>query len=654
VTDRTTIDIAGTASYRLLCAEWAAGQGWHLFPLGVGSKTPALGESWPTMATTDPERIAAWCAADYNYGIACAPSGLLVVDEDEPGAFGEYASRRGQQVPATFTVSTGRGRHFYFRQPEGLPVPNSAGLSGLHLDVRGHGGYVVGPGSIHPTGDLYQPGDWHADLASCPEWLAQALAEPKATTRRVNGEPWDSPPSSSRFTEPAPEGERHDRAVRLAYWLRQRDLPYDLAEMAMSGWFARVEQPPVAEAYYDWSDAEKALTSAYELPVLEDANEEQETPLYADVATLLAGGPVDPPKPTVLGRLDGHALFYEGQVNVLFGDSEAGKTWVAKGAVAETLLAGGSALVVDVDHNGVQATVTHLRALGVPTEVLGDQSRFRYTDAEDAALLRRVIADARRWRPDIALIDCVGEVMAMLGLNSNSPDDYTRFHTMVPKPMAAAGTTTVTIDHLPKSPETKALGATGTHAKKRTVGGVMLRVKVDQQFTPGQGGSCYLTVHKDRHGGVREHCPTGEREPLAGKFVLADRDGSLGWHITAPNKEESRQAEMDRTGVGADVDALRGLDPPPESIRDVLRRMPWGQPRATAAFKAFQEAYPYPGPRGEIRDTPADEPDPDVALMAKPLTCEECGDFHAMRWGEPWWVVRCKPHNPLTYKKETT
>jgi hypothetical protein len=45
-------------------------------------------------------------------------------------------------------------------------------------------------------------------------------------------------------------------------------------------------------------------------------------------------------------------------------------------------------------------------------------------------------------------------------------------------------------------------------------------VKVKQPFTPDHGGSATLVVNKDRHGGLRKHCPNGDREPLAGTFKL--------------------------------------------------------------------------------------------------------------------------------------
>jgi hypothetical protein len=52
-------------------------------------------------------------------------------------------------------------------------------------------------------------------------------------------------------------------------------------------------------------------------------------PLFVDIAAILAKGIPPPPAPVLLRRTDGHALFYAAKVNVLFGDPECGKTWIA-------------------------------------------------------------------------------------------------------------------------------------------------------------------------------------------------------------------------------------------------------------------------------------------------------------------------------------
>ena len=54
-------------------------------------------------------------------------------------------------LPASVETITGRGRHVYLKWP-GVPVRNSAGKLAPGLDIRGDGGYVVCPPSVHPSG----------------------------------------------------------------------------------------------------------------------------------------------------------------------------------------------------------------------------------------------------------------------------------------------------------------------------------------------------------------------------------------------------------------------------------------------------------------------------------------------------------------------
>ena len=76
----------------------AAGRGWHVFPLRPGTKVPAV-RHWEHEATTDTEQIKELWSAELrrrdgwyvpeprNVGIACGPSGLVVLDLDlaKPG-----------------------------------------------------------------------------------------------------------------------------------------------------------------------------------------------------------------------------------------------------------------------------------------------------------------------------------------------------------------------------------------------------------------------------------------------------------------------------------------------------------------------------------------------------------------------------------------
>ena len=165
--------------------DYAAG-GWAIFPLRPRDKRPITANGFKA-ATTDPNIIRKWWAAtpEANIGLDCGRSGLVVIDLDRRGdkdGFAEWAdlTARANIAPATYTSLTGGGgRHLLFRAPEGVEVPNSAGKLASAIDVRGVGGYIVLPPSIHPSGTAYAWADPDAKIEPLPEpLLAPLLAEP--------------------------------------------------------------------------------------------------------------------------------------------------------------------------------------------------------------------------------------------------------------------------------------------------------------------------------------------------------------------------------------------------------------------------------------------------------------------------------------------
>jgi Bifunctional DNA primase/polymerase, N-terminal len=213
---------------RLLAAALAAaGRGWSVLPLRPDDKRPAFPDhtadrctgtdprcrdghaGWEQRATTDPDRIRrAWSTRPYGVGVACGPSGLLVLDVDLPklGAvppaewaidgvadgfdvLAVLAERAGQPFPAdTYTVQTGRGgTHLYYRQPAGARLGNGAGRLGWLLDTRGHGGYVVAAGSS-VDGHPYTVWDGRPP-AELPDWLAHLLTPAVAAPVRPTSAP---------------------------------------------------------------------------------------------------------------------------------------------------------------------------------------------------------------------------------------------------------------------------------------------------------------------------------------------------------------------------------------------------------------------------------------------------------------------------------
>ena len=110
------------------------------------------------VATTDARQIKAWWRKwpDANIGIATgAISGILVIDIDGREGLDAWQILLAQNRASlrTVTVKTARGWHLYFKLPSGFVIPCSTGGG---LDVRGEGGYVVAPPSIHASGHVYR------------------------------------------------------------------------------------------------------------------------------------------------------------------------------------------------------------------------------------------------------------------------------------------------------------------------------------------------------------------------------------------------------------------------------------------------------------------------------------------------------------------
>ncbi|MGA5516991.1 bifunctional DNA primase/polymerase [Streptomyces pseudogriseolus] len=175
-------------------------------------------------ATTDPARIRALFAAApraTGYGIACGlpPYHLVGVDldtkngTDPRAALRALALRHGFTVPPTVVVLTpSGGRHLWLSGPPDVVVPNSAGRLAPGIDIRGAGGYLVGPGSRTGHGTYRAaPGAAHLAPAPCPPALLRLLLPPPRAHH-------PTPPSAGghgqglvQFVLAAHEGQRNTR-----------------------------------------------------------------------------------------------------------------------------------------------------------------------------------------------------------------------------------------------------------------------------------------------------------------------------------------------------------------------------------------------------------------------------------------------------------
>ena len=120
-------------------------------------------------AKTDIRAIKAWWKRypDANIGIATGSisGGIVVIDidiDENKGVYGDESLREWEkengELPETWRAITGRGGyHIYYRSDE--KIKNTTNLY-PGIDIRGEGGYVVAPPSIHQNGNYYQ---WEFD-----------------------------------------------------------------------------------------------------------------------------------------------------------------------------------------------------------------------------------------------------------------------------------------------------------------------------------------------------------------------------------------------------------------------------------------------------------------------------------------------------------
>jgi len=152
------------------------------------------------------ERLPKRIRANRACNVACATgeiSGFWVLDLDGPEAEEDLASLVAVhgELPETVEQGTGKGRHLCFVWDPAFDVKNSAGKIGRGIDVRGNGGYIVLPPSIHP-GDAAKgipPGRiyaWTAGkspreraFAPAPHWLLQLVCPPAPAASTTPAKP---------------------------------------------------------------------------------------------------------------------------------------------------------------------------------------------------------------------------------------------------------------------------------------------------------------------------------------------------------------------------------------------------------------------------------------------------------------------------------
>lgn len=218
--------------------------GWPTIPIGLDSiskgwKKPLI--KWQPYQTNLPteQDLHNWWKLwpDARVGIVTGKlSGIIVVDIDPRHG----GSIDNIDLPPTLISKTGGGGwHYYYKHPKNQVIPNASNSPHKGIDIRGDGGFVVAPPSLHASGEQYEWSLLGLDtelIAPCPDWLAEAgnAQNKKPLLELLDG---------------VSEGGRNDAATRVVGLIFSR---LETEEFDTLGWDEFVEwneqnSPPMSE-----------------------------------------------------------------------------------------------------------------------------------------------------------------------------------------------------------------------------------------------------------------------------------------------------------------------------------------------------------------------------------------------------------------------
>ena len=262
------------------------------FPVPFRSKVAEM--EWKDFQKRRPteEEIQEWeNGPETNIAVICGSisENLVVLDCDSIDRFHELTKIICQQTGITdildFTTisKTGKGMHIWLKTKE--PVKSQKFPK---LDIKGEGGYIIAPPSIHPSGVEYQ------FVNETPIRTIELLTDIGIDIKQKSAEmPHNEPGWVSQLLTGVKEGYRNDSAIKLAGYFRNTQ-SQDITERILLDWNAK-NTPPLSEAV-----VLRTIKSAYNLPEHQDnfgTSSGQDVDILAHKHLM--------PKPTVEERIQG-------------------------------------------------------------------------------------------------------------------------------------------------------------------------------------------------------------------------------------------------------------------------------------------------------------------------------------------------------------
>lgn len=223
-------------------------RGWSVLPVRPRDKRPLI--AWERLQDEPPTEAeaGAWFARwpEANVGIVTGTvSGLVVLDVDAAHGGGDSLAAlerdHGPLPPTVEAVTGGGGRHLYFRHP-GSQTGSRIGLR-PGIDLKGDGGYVVAPPSVHPNGRRYAWRSGRAPAGLMPAPLPLWLLDPHARRPGHSLADW-----RALVRDGVAEGRRNSSVASLTGHLLWHGVDPDVALELMLAWNRLRCRPPLDDA----------------------------------------------------------------------------------------------------------------------------------------------------------------------------------------------------------------------------------------------------------------------------------------------------------------------------------------------------------------------------------------------------------------------
>ncbi len=305
--------------------------GLAVFPIKPKSKQP-LTEHGLKDASKEPEQIESWWnrwpVANIGIATGAVSGGLVVIDLDvdrDKGIDGrvtlrEWEAEHEKLPDNTWLAITGRGGYHYFYHDTST-VRNRTGIY-EGIDIRGDGGYIVAPPSVHPNGNTYE---WEQD----PMLYPLAEANGAVFDFLVGPASREPEPVSFDLPEQIPDGQRTTAMVKLVCSQQAKGLSDEAIRAAVKAENEAKCVPPLTDQELE-KEVFPALTryqkgtAPYNRDFSRRSNWNEQPVIKKGPVNLVSMDKVEEKEPEWLVT----DYIPKGQITVLAGDGGSGKTTI--------------------------------------------------------------------------------------------------------------------------------------------------------------------------------------------------------------------------------------------------------------------------------------------------------------------------------------